>query len=250
MGAPGGILQRIMDYATAIVLAGGSGTRFSSKENKSFALLAGEPVILHTLRTYESHPGIDRIVVVINAHCYERFCKLASEVNLTKMTDVVVGGKSRQESTMIGLLACLGHNPTKVLIQESVRPLTSPHVISETIKQLELYTATVAVSPFSDASMIFDEQHIITDIPRKAYTGGGQSPEGFLFKVIVDAHQRARKEGFFDVAENCALISHYRLGNIYAVQGNRMNIKITHPTDLQIAEIYLARMRADASASQ
>ncbi len=218
----------------AIILAGGIGSRFSDKINKSFALIKKKPAIFHVLKTYEKHHLIDEIVIVINQKAQKKCKKLVVKEKFKKVKKIVTGGSTRQESTRIGLYACQESNPQKVLIQEAVRPLTSAKIISDTIYTLNKFVGCVATFSSSDAIIKFNKQKIIQEIPEKKFLGRGQSPEGFRFGIIKKAHDLAYKEGFRRVSDNCALVLKYKLGNMCVININYDNLKITHPWDHHI----------------
>jgi len=225
----------------AIVLAGGSGSRFGKVINKSFAPLGRHVVIEHILKTYESHPDIDAVVVVIKKQLLEKCKEIITKANYKKVLAVVEGGHNRQESTMEGLIACKSYNPEKVLIQESVRPFTSAKIISESLGYLDSFTATVALAPPVDAVLIVNKDGVVINIPEKSLLGGGQSPEGFIFDSIFRAHEFAVRDHLNDTPENCALVLRYKLGKIKTIESDRVNFKITQPIDLLLAEAYLKK---------
>lgn len=217
----------------AIILAGGIGSRFGGKINKSLIKINGKPSIAHVLEKYEKHKLINEIIVVLNENIKDESLKLIKSLKFKKIKKIVLGGKTRQDSTKIGIEAC-NKNTKKVLIQESVRILTSDEAITKTINKLDEFEATVMVFSPSDAIMKFNNKRIIKEIPNKKYLGRGQSPEGFRFEIIKKAHKLAEQENFDDVSENCGLIIKYNLGKIFAMKSNINNVKITHPEDLII----------------
>ncbi len=217
-----------------IILAGGIGSRFKNKTNKSLIDIVGKPSILRVMETYENHTMINGIVVVINKDIEKEFKKIISQEEFKKIKNIVLGGDSRQESTRIGLNACEKLNAEKVLIQEAVRPMTTTKVISDTIKALDDFVGTVAVFPNADAIIKFNEKKVIEEIPDKSFLGKGQSPEGFQFKAIKKAHYLARKENFTQVSENCALILKYNIGQMQVIEGEVDSLKITYPMDADI----------------
>lgn len=228
----------------AVILAGGSGTRFSESVNKSFAPLGQGLVIEHILQTYDSHKEIDGIIIVVKKDLLEYCRQVLAGSNLSKIIKIVEGGSDRQESTKIGLNACTEYNPNKVLIQEAVRPFTSAKIITDTVNMLESKVGTVALSPLVDAVMVINSDREVVEIPEKSILGNGQSPEGFVFEYILRAHEMAEDENLHGMPENCELILRYGLGSIGIVEGIRENFKITHPIDMVIANEYLKQFDA------
>lgn len=220
-----------MVRTAAIILGGGLGERFRDEIPKQFVRLAGKMVIEHTVDTFEKHPLIDKIYLVV----YPSYFRVVKEAfkGTRKVKKIVKGGRTRQESAMRGILACPS-SIDNVLIHDAVRPFVSPMTISEVIGKLRKYPAVDVAIPSSD-TLIGKDGSIITDIPTRAKYWRGQTPQGFHLGVIKKAHQLAKSRGVV-VTDDCSLVHKFKLGKIYIVEGKPENLKITYPLDIFMAD--------------
>jgi len=220
----------------AIILAAGQGLRFDEETPKAFVKIAGEPVLAHTIQKIERHKDIDEIIIVIQEGLIDKCHKLVLEKNFKKVSKIVAGGKSRQESSWAGVQACADRNPFKIIIHDAVRPFVSNIIISKVIKALDKFPAVDVAIPSPDTLIEVNNKRIIQKIPNRLYLLKGQTPQGFLFPIISKAHRLALKERFRRATDDCGLILRYKLGKIYVVDGEEENIKITYPIDIHIAD--------------
>ncbi len=219
----------------AIILAGGSGSRLKNEFPKQFLKLAGKSIIEHTIEKFENHPDIHAIHIVTNPLYYDKTIELIEKNSYKKVKKVLKGGKTRQESSYIGISAA-SDNFENVLIHDAVRPFLSSEIIDNIIKKLEKYDAIDVAIPSPDTIIRIDENNIIKDIPARKYLRRGQTPQAFKLKLIKKAHQLALKESFFNATDDCSLILKFQLSDIFVVNGSDYNIKITYPIDIHIAD--------------
>lgn len=221
----------------AIILAAGLGERFSGDNFlKQMIKLAGKPILLHALENFEKNPDIDEIIIVAKKDILGECKKMVAEEKLRKVTKIVNGGKSRQESSRIGILCCNEKNVKKVLIHDAVRPFVSQRIISDVIKGLDKFVSVDVAIPSPDTLIEVNEQNIISHIPKRSNFRRGQTPQGFQLPVIKKAHELAMREKFNEANDDCSLILHYGLGETYVVDGEDENMKITYPIDIDIAD--------------
>lgn len=221
---------------TAIVLAGGNGERFGHEEPKQFMKIAGKRVIEHTLAEIEASELIDEIVVVTHAKYLELVHDLVARNGFAKVSKIVVGGTTRQQSSWYGLQACASATE-HVLIHDAARPLLTGRIIRETLAGLTDAESTDTVIKTADT--IVRGNGIgghIEDIPERSTLLRGQTPQGFKVDLIRRAHEMARQEGYDGAPDDCSLIIRYKLGRVRLVPGDETNIKITHPIDSFIAD--------------
>lgn len=219
---------------TAIVLASGSGERFGGDVPKQFLTLAGKAILQRALEVFDSHEGIDRMVIVSHPDWMER-CRVYA-ANLVKRTIVVRGGKTRMDSSLAGVIAS-PTGTTHVLIHDAVRPLLTPKIISSVIAALEQHDAVGTVIHSSD-TVVKVVDHMIEEIPERSTLRRIQTPQGFKLETIRKAHELARKAGLAASTDDCGLV--LRLGlPVFTVPGGHDNLKITDQFDLAAAESYL-----------
>lgn len=218
---------------TAIILASGSGVRFKGDLLKQFTKLAGLPVLIHTLRTFQNSTAIDGIVVVSSEDYVDHVWDLVNRYGLGKVEKVVAGGRTRQESSRIGI-ECCGETGF-VLIHDSVRPFLTQKVIEELVAAVAVHHAVDTVIPSADTLVEVDTQGFISNIPDRSTFRRGQTPQAFAYPLILDAHRRALADGIDNATDDCVLV--LRLGKkVFTVEGDEQNIKITYPLDLHLAD--------------
>lgn len=223
-----------MHNIKAIILASGSGTRFNDSQPKQFAKLAGLPVLVHTLKVFESSRQITGIVVVTQEEYVEQIWKLADQNGLSKVVKVVVGGATRQESSFIGI-SCCDSDTDYVLIHDSVRPFVTNRIIADLVAAVIDHKAVDTVIPSADTIVEVDQDGYISSIPDRSRLRRGQTPQAFSHDLILAAHQKAMADGLENATDDCSLV--LRLGyKVYVVNGDEQNIKITFPLDLHIAD--------------
>jgi 2-C-methyl-D-erythritol 4-phosphate cytidylyltransferase len=219
----------------AVILAGGQGVRLDYELPKQFVKVAGKPIIAHTIEVFERHPLINEIYIVVFGNYYWKMEEIVKQNAYKKVRKILNGGKTRQESSMIGIFAC-DDNVEKILLHDAVRPFISEDIISEVLSMLDKYPAVDVGIPVSDTIIKVLGDRIIADIPERKYLWRGQTPQGFRLPVIKKAHLLAEKEDVKGATDDCSLVLRYNLGDIYVVDGSEHNIKVTYPLDISIAD--------------
>ena len=220
----------------AIILAAGRGQRFGGDIPKQFSKLAGKYVIEHTVSIFEKHPLIDEIFIVTLPEYIQTVEELVLKNNWKKVTKILKGGETRQESSFIGINA-IEDNDAYVLIHDAVRPFVNFELIDQIISKLSEYEAVDVAIPATDTIIRLNKKNfIIEDIPDRSSLWRGQTPQGFRLSIIREAHIRAKNENISKFTDDCGLVVHYKLGKVFVIKGYEENIKITHPIDLFIAE--------------
>ncbi len=208
----------------AIIVAGGSGTRMGADVPKQFLLLAGRPVLMHTLEKFASCTCI--LVLPDSQITYWR--GLCKAYRFTQPHTIVCGGTTRSESVMNGL----SHVPDDALvaIHDGVRPLVAQTVIDESFKAAEKYGSAIPVIDCVDSLRKGNiEQN--TAVNRAEYMLV-QTPQTFQAALIKNAYKAATNA----IQTDDATVLEQAGMPIYLIKGNKSNIKITLPVDLKIAE--------------
>jgi len=224
-----------------IIPAAGTGSRFNSSGEckKPFTLLKNKPIILHTLERFLDIDTIVQRVVVVHpddaASIKQTWGKTFAEAGVT---DIVPGGKMRQESVACGL-AALRPDITIVAVHDAVRPFVSRRAILESIaKAAETGAAVVSSKMIATVKRADAAGRIIETVPRDDLWMA-QTPQTFRRDILVAAHQAATRDGI-DATDESYLVE--RLGMPVAIVAEEpTNIKITTPGDMKIAEALLER---------
>lgn len=227
----------------AIILASGSGVRFGAPMPKQFLKLAGKTVLEHALDVFERHPAIDEIVIVGNADNLLLTNEIINRAGYRKVTKVVSGGATRQQSSAAGIASIEGDRH-KVLVHDAVRPLLDHATVDRCLDALERGDAVDTAIPASDTVIRVTPDSHIADIPDRSSLRLGQTPQAFRSGVLRKAHDLAKNESDLKVTDDCGLILHYGLGEVEVVAGDINNIKITYPSDIYLADrIFQLRAR-------
>ena len=221
----------------AIIAAAGSGTRMASDRPKQFLLLAGTPVIIHTLKVFEECESIHEVIVVLPAAESAGFLSLAGKFGLRKVSRVVPGGVTRADSVKRGLMAIRSATAEIVAVHDGVRPFVTVEEIDATVAAAKADGAAILVAPVTDTiKQVADEAVVKTldrGVLRRALT-----PQCFRYELLREAYNHADVNDP-SLTDESALVE--QLGKrVSIVEGSTRNIKITTAEDLAIAEAILA----------
>ncbi len=221
----------------AIVLAGGDGNRFGGEMPKQFVRLAGDPILLRTLRRF-SAAKLSRVVVVSHPRWLEETIRLLGEVDLGVEIRVVAGGATRNESTRNGIAALEADDDDIVLVHDAVRPLLPLEVIQRSVEPIisGRADATDTVIPSADTLVIVDGEDVV-EIPDRSRYRRGQTPQTFRVGVLKEAYAAAERAGDLTATDDCSLVLRYVPGaRMLGVAGDEINLKITTRIDMVMAD--------------
>lgn len=233
----------------AIIPAAGLGTRMGSVSataqgkapSKQFLTIAGAPILVHTLRKFEDSPQVDEICMAMRPQEGDGFLADIAKHGFKKPIRVVEGGEHRQQSVANALRAVQAQEDDIVLVHDAVRPFVDSETIIGVIEAVKKYGAAIAGMPAVDTikqvERTADGALIRATIPREVLVQA-QTPQGFRFGLLKKAFDAAESEGFLGTDE-ASLLEHIGQ-DVHVVMGSPRNIKITTPSDLDIAELYLS----------
>lgn len=216
-----------------VIVAGGSGSRMGSEIPKQFLLLAGKPILMHTVEVFHNFDPKAEIIVVLPEDQQEYWKDLCLTLNFGLTHQVVSGGESRFHSVRNGLARI--ETSGVVFIHDGVRPLVSSETLSRCLKTAQELGNAIPVLPVTE-SLRKTEGETSISVDRSLYFSV-QTPQTFRCEQILEAFGQAFNPAFTDdasVAEKAGF-------RINLVEGNRENIKITTPVDLVFAEALLSR---------
>lgn len=216
----------------AVIVAAGSASRMEGID-KVMAPLGGEPMILRTVRAFQTCDPISEIVIVTRSDLVEEIRTLCQD--FSKVRSVVVGGDSRQESVERGLFA-LSDQVQLAAIHDGARPLISWQVMDRTIRAANSYYAAAPAIPVKDTIKVVTGG-VIMATPDRSRLQAVQTPQVFDIDLIKGALQQAKEENAV-LTDDCSAVE--RLGmSVKIVEGDERNMKVTTPLDLKIAELFL-----------
>ena len=226
----------------AVVLAGGSGTRFGSAGPKQLQLLAGRTLIEHCVRAFDQAPAIDDVLVVVTPEMSEQVRRNLASYG--KVADVIHGGATRTDSTRqaLGWLGSRLPADTKVLFHDAARPLVDQRTIADCAAALDRFDAVGVVVPSSDTIVEIAAGEMKRVLPRETLARC-QTPQGFRLLVISAAYRLADADtsfAEFPATDDCGVVLRYLPDvPIAAVAGSERNLKITYAADLTVATAVL-----------
>lgn len=219
-----------LKYCGAVIVAAGTASRMAGTD-KMMADLGGEPVILRTVRAFAECDAIKEIVVVTRPELIVAVGDLCNGIE--KVTAVVAGGKDRMESVQLGLNA-LSKSVKLAAIQDGARPLVTWQLIDRVVRAANTYGAAAPAVPVKDTIKAV-QGGVVTETPDRKTLYAVQTPQVFDFDLLRGALKKA-KEDEITLTDDCAAVE--RLGmSVKIVEGDERNLKITTPTDLEIARL-------------
>lgn len=219
--------------ATAVIAGGGSGNRFGSSTPKQFTMIAGAPLLIHTLRAFEKASAIEQVVVVLPQADLSFMEKSQLErYEISKVCSVVSGGQTRQASVTKGLEAILWRTDY-VAIHDAARCMVTPDLIDRTVSACVNWDGVVLALPVRDTLKRVDGQKIIRTESRENLWGM-QTPQVFRFPFILDAYRTANAKGL-DATDDAA-VAEAAGGMVRVVEGLTRNFKVTYREDLNLVE--------------
>jgi 2-C-methyl-D-erythritol 4-phosphate cytidylyltransferase / 2-C-methyl-D-erythritol 2,4-cyclodiphosphate synthase len=214
----------------AVIVAGGVGLRAGGEKPKQYQLIGGKPMIRWTLEAFLSHPAVKFVQAVIGTGHEDLFAQAAAGLELPLP---VIGGSSRQESCRLGVEACALALPDKVLIHDAARPFISHDVISNVIAELDRADAVIPGLPVADTIKFAPGGFIERTVDRSALWFV-QTPQGFTYTRIRDAHRQAVREARDGFTDDAAVAEYVGMP-VRIVSGNQANKKLTTAHDMDIA---------------
>ena len=207
-----------------ILLAAGDSKRLKLTIPKPYQIINNKTLIEHSLNAFKNIKEIKKTVIVYN-NKHKKYLKRLRIQNVIK----IVGGKTRQNSTLKALSKVKNLNCKKVLIHDAARPIPPKKLIKNIISKLKKNNAVIPIIKVTDATKRLDKNIIFKNIERNTL-GFAQTPQGFTYKKIFKKHLNVNDEIFDDDA---SLFTNDN-EKVFAIEGSKKNIKITDKDDLDI----------------
>ncbi|OGO24451.1 MAG: 2-C-methyl-D-erythritol 4-phosphate cytidylyltransferase [Chloroflexi bacterium RBG_16_50_9] len=220
------------EKVSTIIVAAGESRRMGGID-KVTALLGGQPLLLRATRPFQECPLIQQIVVVVSGENEDRCRLLVTGEEWSKVTDVCLGGKRRQDSVAAGLKRL--KDCDWVVIHDGARPLITIDLIERGLEAARETGAAAAAVPVTDTIKVVDDKEIVHQTLLRESLRAVQTPQVFRFNIITEAHQAGS-----DVTDDASLVE--QLGyKVKLYPGSYDNIKVTTPEDLALAEVLLRK---------
>jgi len=218
----------------AIVPAAGQGARMGSHTPKQYLTLGEIPILVFCLQILQRVSDIDDIILSVPERDRE-FCwqGIVRAYHLNKVSQVVAGGRRRQDSVRHGMLA-IPSSTELVVVHDGVRPFIDERMVKEVINSARRVGAAVAALPIHDTVKRVGSDHLIRETLKREELWQIQTPQAFRYDWLFEGHRLAQEQ-MWDVTDDAAIIE--RLGHpVSVVEGSCFNIKITRPEDLILGE--------------
>ena len=230
----------------AIIIAGGTGARMGQDIPKQFLNVGEKPIIMYTIEAFQNHPSIDGIIVVCLEGWENILASYCKQFNITKLSSIIKGGDCGQASIKNGLDEAkrLFDENDMVLIHDAIRPMISEDIISDNIAKCEIYGNATTVVPCTTVVLAKTTEEYSEKIVNRDEILLTQTPQAFILKDILSAHEEAKKKGITSSVASCTLYS--ELGRkVYYSNGSETNIKLTRPADIEIFKALLNVKKSD-----
>lgn len=231
-----------MGKTVAIVLAAGRGKRMQSDVAKQYLLVKDKPVLCYSLKAFQDS-SVDEIILV-TAESEILYCKeeIVEKYNISKVKEIVAGGKERYHSVYNGLKAC--RDAEIVLIHDGARPFVDEEIICRNINMVKEYGACVTGMPVKDTIKIADDNGFVKETPRRDIIWTIQTPQTFLYSVIKKAYDTFLDNEeehcrLYSVTDDAMVAELFGGIKVRLTEGSYNNVKITTPEDMVLAEAIL-----------
>ena len=222
----------------AVVLGGGVGTRFGAALPKQLLTLAGKTLVEHCVGAFAEAPGIDETVLVMPSAYHEEARRIVGG-----RVSVIEGGATRSDSVRNALAYLVARYPeaeTGVLLHDAARPLVTQQIIADCTAALEKHDAIGTAVPTADTILVVADG-VIAGVPPRETLYRAQTPQGFRYGDILEAHRQAAAGQAGVELTDDAMVAEYAGLDVAMVLGSEDNFKITTEHDLLRAEALLAQ---------
>jgi len=223
---------------SAIIVAAGKGTRMKNSLRKQYLLLAGRPVLAHTLLVFDACSLIENIILVVPKEDFN-YCdeNVLSLITLRNNVTLISGGAKRQDSVYNGLLAIDNKSANIVVIHDGVRPFVSPEQLNACVIGAKKYGACILGIPVDSTLKQINNSGYVDKTIERDTIWLAQTPQAFQHSLLIKAYDKARQEDFSGTDD--AMLVERLGGSVKVISGSKHNIKITTREDLELARAIL-----------
>lgn len=220
-------------FTSAVILAGGVGSRMGTDIPKQHLLISGKETVVHSMLAFEKSELINEIIVVCRDGEQELYDKYKKKYDIKKLTRITPGGKTRSESSLRGFEAA-DERCRYVAIHDAARCLITSEDIKNVLEAAYKHGAAIAATKSVDTLKLADESGFIAETLDREHIYSAQTPQVFLKEIYMSAAYSAKKDGV-EATDDSSLVE--RLGfKVRLVQVTHANLKVTTPDDIAIAE--------------
>ena len=234
-----------------VILAGGVGSRMGNVEKpKQFLKIGGKPILIHTVEKFLMHDSFQELIVLTPMEWIEHTKNLLKKYlgEAGAAVKVLRGGSTRNE-TIMNSIAYIEENyevddDTIILTHDSVRPFVTHRIIEENIRYAQEYGACDTAVAATDTIVQSEDGKVISSVPDRSKMYQGQTPQTFRLKKLKSLYESLTDEEK-KILTDAAKIFVMKGEDVYLVEGEVSNIKITYPYDLRVAETLIQSEQED-----
>ncbi|MBP7734739.1 MAG: 2-C-methyl-D-erythritol 4-phosphate cytidylyltransferase [Spirochaetes bacterium] len=221
-----------MNRIYTIILAGGRGLRLGGKTPKQFLPLGSKPIIAWSLELCQQLPEVDHIITVIPEEFTAQIHSIVTDHGITKHIKTVPGGSTRQESAFNAITSVDYAEDDILIFHDAARPFVSQEIMLRCIAGIRDHGAAAAYVPVHDTIAEIDND-FVTSVPLRDRLYYAQTPQGFRYSIIKDAHDKARARSLASTDDVSLVLA--TGANVRMIDGDYSNFKITTDYDYQTA---------------
>lgn len=223
-----------MSQNVAVIMAAGHGSRMGGEVPKQFLPVHGKMLMEYSIQTFQNHPRIDEIMVVLPEE-YLQMAELLQYLfdNYSKITRLLAGGEERFQSSWSAIQWFIDRKDDRLLLHDAARPGLTPQIVDHLLDTLEHAEAAVTAIPATDTVIRVDDNlHLQNTLDRKSLYYA-QTPQAFRAGLLYDCFEALFADGTFLPTDESGVVAHYRPEiPIHVVQGSPANFKVTYPEDI------------------
>ncbi len=216
-----------------VILSGGSGRRMNAPVPKQFLDLGHMPVIAWSMKAFRDHPLINGLVIVNHPDYRKNLQQAIDFLQLSGDCAVIDGGPTRQDSSYNAVTSREFREDDILLIHDAARPFITEEIITRCIEKTRYHGAAGVYVPAVDTIAQINNGFVET-IPDRNILYHTQTPQGFMYAPLLEAHRNAKKNNLTGISDDITLLLNYG-HRVAAVTGDYRNIKITTEKDLSYA---------------
>ena len=239
----------LIDDVAVVLLAAGVGARLGSARPKAFVGLAGEAMLVHSLRAFEAHEAVDSIVLVVPEDWLGPAEVLVDDVGCDKVSSIEIGGPSRAASVRNGLEAVADRRATAVLVHDAARPIVPESLVDRVLAPLaDGADAVVPALAVTDTIKRIDADGVIVETIDRSVLCAAQTPQACRASALHAALRDLDDDALAAITDDASAIE-ARGGRAVMVVGDQRTRKVTTADDLAALELVLAPATPEAAAA-
>lgn len=218
----------------AVIMAAGKGVRVGGEVPKQFMEVHGRMLMEYSLQTFQDHPRIDEIFVVLPED-YLQMTELLQYLfdNYSKITRILAGGEERFQSSWSAIQWFIDRKDDCLLLHDAARPGLTPRIVDDLLDTLENAEAAVTAMPATDTVLQVDDKMQLANTLDRKTLYYAQTPQAFRAGLLYDCFEELFADGTFLPTDESGVVAHYRPDiPIRIVQGSPANFKVTYPEDI------------------